>query len=46
MKTFPIFNNLFILILCALVLSLHVCLWEGIGSPGTGVADSCEHAGN
>lgn len=29
-------------ILCAFVLCLHVCLHEDVGSPGTGVEDSCE----
>ena len=35
-----LFNYLDILILCALVFSLHVCLCEGVRYPGTGVTDS------
>lgn len=35
-------NDLFIFILCALVLWLHVCLSEGVSSPGAGVIDSTE----
>ena len=27
---------------CALVFGLQVCLCESVGSPGTGVTDSCE----
>ena len=32
----------FAFILCALVFYLHVCLYEGVRSPGTGDTDSCE----
>ena len=39
-------NNVFLFkiffILCALVFCLHVCLCEGVRSPGTGAIDSCE----
>ena len=37
----PLFVCLFIY-LCTVVLCLSVCLYEDVGSPGTGVADSCE----
>ena len=33
---------IFIFILCALVFCLYVCLCEDVGSPGTGVIDTCE----
>lgn len=36
------FINLFLFSLCALVFRLHVCLREGVRSPGTGVTDSWE----
>jgi hypothetical protein len=36
------FLIIFLFILCALVSCLHACLNEGISSPATGVADSCE----
>ena len=36
------FFHLFIFILCALVFCLHVCLGEGVKSPGTGGTHSCE----
>jgi hypothetical protein len=36
------FYNLFIFILCTLVICLHVCLCEGVRSPETGIANSCE----
>ena len=35
-----LFFNLFIL--CALVFCLHICLCEGVGSPGSRVTGSCE----
>jgi hypothetical protein len=35
-------KNYLFLILCALVFFLRVCLYEGLGAPGTGVTDSCE----
>ena len=34
------FNDLFILILCALVFDPHVCLCECVGASGTRVTDS------
>jgi hypothetical protein len=38
-----IYFNYFIFILCALMLSLPACMMhEGVGSPGTGITDSCD----
>ena len=37
-----ILNDLFFLILHALVFCLHVCIYEDVKSPGTVVAESCK----
>ena len=42
LNTSAILKVLFTFISCALVFCRHVCLCEGVGSPGTGVTDSCE----
>lgn len=41
-ETVGVSFSCFCFVLYALVFYLHVCLCEGVGSPGTGVTDSCE----
>ena len=36
------FFNLFYFIHIGVLFCFHICLWEGVGSRGTGVTDSCE----
>ena len=42
LRTFHFFFNLFNFLLCALLIDLHFCLCEDVGSLGTGVTDSCK----